>query len=75
VTQFTEALPRSLLFRRLQQGSAGSLADLRAAARLHRAPAALRSVRLPAHHLPDFHHGRSDGAAPPADGGGTAVRL
>jgi hypothetical protein len=60
---------------RLQQGAAGSLADLRAAVRLHRAPATLRGVRLPAHHLPDFHHGRPDGAAPPAGGGGAALRV
>src|SRR5262245_4079040 len=53
----------------------GRLADLGAAARLRRAPAALCGVRLPAHHLPHFHHGRSDGAAAAAGGGGAAVRV
>ena len=70
-----EALPRSLLLGRLQQGAAGSLADLRAAARLHRPPAIVCGVRLPAHHLPHLDHGRRDGAARPAGGGGAALRL
>jgi hypothetical protein len=61
-----EALPRSLLFGRLRQGAAGSLADLRAAARLHRPPAIVCGVRLPAHHFPHLDHGRRDGAASPA---------
>ena len=60
-----EEIPRPLLLRRLQQGAARILADLRLGARLHRAPQAIQGVRMPAYHLPDFHHGRSDGAVPP----------
>ena len=55
-----QEISRPLLFRRLHQGTAGILADLRLAAGLHRAPQAIQGVRLPAHHLSDFHHGRSD---------------
>jgi alkanesulfonate monooxygenase SsuD/methylene tetrahydromethanopterin reductase-like flavin-dependent oxidoreductase (luciferase family) len=46
-----EDVSRSLLFRRLQQGAPGILADLRFATRLHRAAQAIQGVRLPAHHL------------------------
>ena len=64
---------RSLLFRRLQQGAAGILADLRFAAGLHRAPQAIQGVRLPAHHLSHLDHGRSDGAVAARRRRGAAV--
>ncbi len=40
-----------------------SLADLRLAARLRCPSAKVQGVRLPAHHLPDLDHGRSDAPA------------
>ena len=69
-----EEVSRPLLFGRLQQGAAGGLADLRAAARLHRAAAPLQGHGLPAHHLPDLDHGRSDGAIPAPGRGCAAAR-
>ena len=36
---------------------------------------ALQAMRLQAHHVPDFHHGRSDDPASPRRRRGAAVRL
>ena len=69
-----EDISRPVLFRRLQQGATGILADLRFATRLHRAAQAIQGVRLPAHHLSDLDHGRSDGTVPARRRRGAAVR-
>ena len=62
-----QALPRSLLRRRLQQGAAGGVADLRLAARLHRASQDVQGVGLQAGDVPHLDHARSDGAASAGD--------
>ena len=66
-------IPRPLLFRRLQQGAAGILADLRSAARLHRAAEAIQGVGLPTHHVSNLDHARSDDPVPAGGRRGAAV--
>ena len=43
--------------------------------RLHRASQAVQGRGLQPRHLPDFDHGRSDGATPPRHRRGAAVRV
>jgi alkanesulfonate monooxygenase SsuD/methylene tetrahydromethanopterin reductase-like flavin-dependent oxidoreductase (luciferase family) len=57
-----QEIPRPLLFSRLHQSAAASLADLWLAAGVRRAHQTVPGLGVPAHHLSHFDHGRSDGA-------------
>ena len=69
-----QKIPRPLLFGRLHQSAAGSLADLWLAAGVRRAHQTVQGFGVPAHHLSHFDHGRSDGAIPTTGRRRTAIR-